>query len=131
MAKRKMSPVTILSFVTAVFFLILGILGIIPGIEESFFTLRYTLALEVIFGIVEVFAGIILLLSMFTSIDKKLLRTSMYIVLIFWIARIVLSKFAIGFPVSYAGLLNWLLLLFTELIIGTGIYIIIRKIEEK
>ncbi len=131
MAKHKVTPINLLIFLIAVFFLILGLLGIIPGIEESYFTLRYTLALEVIFGIVELFAGIILLVSMFTAVDKKLLRTSMYIILIFWIARIILSKFAVGLPGSYPALLNWLLLLFTELIIGAGIYIIIKKVEEK
>ena len=126
--------VRILRLCLGAFFIVLGICGIFPEFHESIFELsggyRYY-ALEVIFGIVEIFCGLLLVLGFFVFQDSQPVYWGAFILIIAWIARIVLSKFIFGFSayMSVKSLFQWLLGLLVECVIATALFVIIRRHE--
>ncbi len=116
-----------LRIMLGVFFIVLGILGILPQFDEGIFNLNNrNYVLELIFGIVETVCGIIILGGFTQFLSGKKIATASLIVLIFWIARVVLSKFIWGqIPVGSTGLLLvWVLYLVVDLIIMSGIWVL-------
>jgi len=117
------------------FFIILGIIGLIPNVQESVFTLNDRHGLEIAFGIVEVACGLLLIAGIFTFMRKKVVYAASLVVLIFWAARIFLSKIIWGLSFSNHGLLfipqfsTWLLVLAAELVIASALFVIFRAYE--
>ena len=58
-------PIKALRIITGLFFVVLGILGILPSIEEGIFSLNNNnILLEQLFGIIELICGVILLAAL-------------------------------------------------------------------
>lgn len=117
------------------FFLVLGIIGVIPQVQESVFSLNDNFGLEVIFGVVELVCGVILLAGLFTFTKKKTVAIASAVVIFFWILRIVLSKFVWGLSVGGSGIVfhpgfpAWILVLGVELVIAAALFLIYRAYE--
>jgi uncharacterized membrane protein HdeD (DUF308 family) len=63
--------IKILRIFVAIFFLVLGITGILTSVDESIFSLNNgNLTLEIVFGVVEILCGLVILLNLFS--EKKL-----------------------------------------------------------
>ncbi|MFH0975300.1 MAG: hypothetical protein V1874_05895 [Spirochaetota bacterium] len=113
--------------ITGAFFIILGLMGILPGVDEGIFSLNNRrLFIEVIFGIVELFCGFIMIYGLFSHIQKHTLHKASMVVLIFWLVRIILSVFIWGMPsvITADSGLNWLLLISVELIVASAIWLL-------
>lgn len=117
------------------FFVILGVIGIIPHMQESVFSLndqRY--AVEVIFGIVEMLCGIILIAGLFTFIQRKTLRLASLIILVIWGVRIILTRFVWGIRFTSGifflpNIPTWLLVTACEIVILSALFILYRAYE--
>lgn len=117
----------------SIFFIFLGIAGVSRQIGEgSFFQLSAGHTnLEIIFGVVEIVCGILLLLGMFMFVDRKITSLAGLVVLIFWIIRIVLTRFVWGLNLnsSISNLFLWLLFLSCELLIAAAIWSVMQRYE--
>ena len=122
--KVKVNSTLFLQIGIGIFFFVLGLFGLLPSIQESIFSLSdENLALEVIFGIIEMACGIILILGLFLYGKKSLLSKVSFIIFIFWAARIFVSRFVFGIRVVNGtlylagGFPQWFLTLLIELIL--------------
>jgi uncharacterized membrane protein YwaF len=118
----------------AVFFFILGIVGIMGGQQESFFSLddgNHTL--ELVFGIIELVCAVLLLLGIFTVGGRQFSSMAGIVVFILWLIRIGYSIFFLRLfnnnNKPYPNLLTWLLHLSVELVIAAAIFSIVRGDE--
>ena len=126
--------VRILRLCLGAFFIVLGICGIFWQVDESIFELsRNYKPLEIIFGIVEIFCGLLLVLGFFVFRDSQPVYWGAFILIIVWIARIVLSRFILvhrfNMFMSVAGFFQWLLVFTCELIIAAALFVIIMRHE--
>ena len=137
-ASRKVitNPVTLLRISIGGFFILLGLMGVLPTVEESVFSLTNTyLYLEVVFGIVEIACGAFIISSMFTFFTKKIKYSMSSLILVFWGARIILSKIVWGFAITSSGIRftpdfgTCLLILSCELIIASCLWINVKAYE--
>ncbi len=119
-----------LRVIIGIFLLLLGIAGISPNIGESIYSLNNNnYILELIFGIVEVICGLVIFLGLFIKTRNKTVYNASIIVLLFWIARIILTKFVWN---SLPSLNNpaffiWALIFVTELIIASSIWLLAKS----
>jgi hypothetical protein len=127
-----------LQLVIAVFMIVLGIAGILPGADESVFTLfNGDLFMETVFGIAEIFCGIVLLLGFFDKISRGVVSVTTLVVFCFWAARIVLTKIIFGIRLIGGNItfvpnfFDWLLVLFAELTILLGILLVYQRNSNK
>lgn len=128
--------IRILRLTLGAFFIILGLTGIFREFSENMFSLQqgYT-SLEVIFGIVEIFCGLLILTGFFAFRDSQPVYWGGFIALILWISRIVLSRFLWGMTfivndgIVISRLVDWLLILSCELIIGASLLVILKRYE--
>lgn len=117
------------------FFLVLGIIGVVPQVQESVFSLNDNFGLEVIFGVVELVCGVILIAGLITFAKKKAVAIASAVVFFFWILRIILSKFVWGLSVGNNGVVfhpgfpAWILVLSVELIIAAALFLMYRAYE--
>ncbi len=121
--------VKVLKLVVGIFFLVLGIAGVFPNIGESIFSLNNkNITLEIVFGIVEIICGLIILAGIFITMQRKTIYNASMIVFIFWIARIVLSKFIWGKPVAWGtpGFFSWLLVISAEAVIASSVLVLAK-----
>jgi hypothetical protein len=124
----------ILRLLLGIFFIILGICGVMKTVDEGVFSLgegKY-LTLEIIFGIIEIIAGAVLILGIFMAAAKNLTALSSLIILIVWIVRIVLTKFLGNIGAAFRSLesiLAWLLVLSFELVIGAALLVIYKRYD--
>jgi hypothetical protein len=115
-----------------IFFVLLGFFGILRDVEESVFSLipgqGYGF-LEILFGIVELVCGIIIILGMFTFLPKRVKVVSSLLILIFWCARIIVSKivFELAYMSSFGYFTQWLLVLAAQLVIAAALWIFYRN----
>ncbi len=127
--------VKILRLMLGLFFIVLGIIGVIPQLQESVFSLNDNYNLEIVFGAVELVCGIILIIGLITFARKKAIATASIVVFFFWILRIILSKFIWGLSVGNSGILFkpvfsvWILVLSVELVIAASLYVVYQAYE--
>ena len=115
-----------LQILVGIFFIVLGLAGILPNVEEGVFGLsnRYG-NIELLFGIVELCCGIIMILSLFTFMTHKTIYRAVQVVFIFWIARIVLAKIIWAPPhPSIESFLPWLLVVSAESIVAASVWLL-------
>ncbi len=120
------------------FFIFLGIAGVSPDIGEgAFFQLSKSYnSLEVLFGVIEIICGVLLIMGLFLSFNYRAIYFGSLIVFIFWVARIVLTRFIWGFNFIIKGNLNftlffvWLLYFSCELAIAAGIWVIMQRYDN-
>ena len=122
-----------LQAIVGAFFIILGIMGILPSVDEKIFSINnHRLYIEVFFGIVELFCGFIIIYGLFSHVRRHTIYQASMVVLIFWIARFILSVFIWGFP-SFITLetgLNLLLLISVELIIASAVWLLAQTYKS-
>jgi hypothetical protein len=115
-----------------IFFVLLGLYGILPNVEESIFSLLPGEGWgfwEVIFGIVELACGVIIILSLLTFLPKKTKEIASLLILLFWCARILISKVILGIQLNNAGIwfgpdfAQWLLIVSAQLVIAATLWI--------
>lgn len=127
--------VRILRLSLGLFFIVLGIIGVIPQLQESVFTLNDNYNLEIIFGVVELICGIIMIVGLITFARKKAISTASIVVFFFWILRIILSKFVWGLSFGNHGILFkpvfsvWILVLSVELVIAAALYVVYQAYD--
>ena len=118
------TPMNLTRISLGIFLILLGVLGVVPNLDESVFSLqqRYT-SLEVLFGIVELICGLFILISLLTVFTRKIKYQVSVVIFVLWAARILISKLVLGFTVNSRGIFfspnmgTWLLVLSCELII--------------
>jgi hypothetical protein len=135
-ASPKFSPTLAVKISIGIFFVLIGLMGVLPTVQESVFSLTdQYLYLEVIFGVVEIACGAFILASIFTFFTKKIKYTMSMIILVFWGARIILTKLVWGFRLTAAGITflpdfaTWILVLSCELIIAACLWVNVRSYE--
>jgi hypothetical protein len=135
-ASPKFSPTLAVKISIGIFFVLIGLMGVLPTVQESVFSLTdQYLYLEVIFGVVEIACGAFILASIFTFFTKKIKYTMSMIILVFWGARIILTKLVWGFRLTAAGIMflpdfaTWILVLSCELIIAACLWVNVRSYE--
>lgn len=118
-----MSVKTLKLFV-GLFFLLLGISGVFPSIGESIFSLNNrNMTVEIAFGIVEIICGLVILYSIFVSVQRRTIYHAVMVVFFFWVARIVLTKFIWGKPAvpGTTAFVTWLLIICAEAVIASAV----------
>lgn len=131
---------TLLKISIGIFFILLGILGILP-VEESAFSLLPGAGwgvLEVIFGCVELICGVLIILSLFTFLTKRIKELVSLIILIFWCARVVISKVIFDLMLPNQFLPNfaewfsqWLLIVSAQLLIAAALWVFYKASRAK
>jgi hypothetical protein len=127
--------VKLLRLSLGLFFIVLGIIGVIPRVQESVFSLNDNFGLEIIFGVVELVCGLILIAGLMTFLRKKAVSIASAVVFCFWILRVVLSKFIWGISAGNHGIIFrplfsvWILVLSVELVIAAGLFLVYRAYE--
>lgn len=128
----KYLSVKVLRISLGAFFIILGIIGVIPQLQESVFSLNDTHGLEIIFGIVEIICGLLLMAGLFTFLRKKAVSLAGLVTLGIWLLRILLTKFVWGLKLGNSGIMfipqfsTWILVLSCELVIAASLYVLYR-----
>ncbi|MBN1523257.1 MAG: hypothetical protein JW904_02135 [Spirochaetales bacterium] len=128
----KSVPLNILRIPIGIFFFILGLCGVIRTIDEGPFSLAPGSSygvLEILFGIAEIAAGVIILAGLITILSRKTMKLVSLLVLVFWLSRIAVSKFVFGLARinNGADFTIWLLVLAAEAIIAAALYIFYRS----
>jgi hypothetical protein len=126
--------IKILRVFVAIFFLILGLTGILTNVDESIFSLNNSnLTLEIVFGVIEILCGLVILLNLFSGKNYRSVTNASLIILLFWIARIILSKFVWGsVPAADSpGIFSWALDIFTELVIAASVFVLAMRHQRK
>lgn len=125
-----------LQLIVGVFFLFLGILGILPNLEEGFFSITQGGSLqfvEVLIGVVEVAIGVILLLGLFQVLTVSLLKQTTFWAFVLWAVRLALSQvvFKLGLLAGVIDLnrmtLNWWLETLLMLVLLANLWTLHRR----
>lgn len=122
-----------LQILVGTFFIILGIMGILPEVNEGIFSINNNRPLlEALFGVIELFCGLIMIYGLFSNVRKNIIYKAGIIVLGFWIARIILSVFIWGFPsyITLASGLSVLLTISVELIIASAVWLLAQNYKS-
>ena len=86
---KGVSAVGFQRFALGVFFVVLGLTGVLPSAGESFFGFsRGHTTIEVVFGVVEILCGLFLLADVFLRIPDRTSATVLMVILILWLARV-------------------------------------------
>lgn len=116
-------PVKTLRIALGLFFIILGITGILPNVEESIFTLRgQSHTVESLFGIIEVVCGVILIMGVSMARSVSWIHNAAFVVFVFWIIRIILGTFVFWLAPG----LPWLIVLSSQLVIAAAIWVVVK-----
>ncbi len=133
---RKRVSVTALRFALAVFFIVLGVEGVLPTVQESVFSLSdRNLELEIAFGVVEIICGLLLIVGLFTRKGSSTVRIASFLVFLLWLLRIVLTKIVWGVVLSggtitfYPAFPAWIMVLSAEAVIAAGLLVVHRAYE--
>ncbi|MBU44738.1 MAG: hypothetical protein CMN76_16060 [Spirochaetaceae bacterium] len=126
-------PIKALRIITGLFFVVLGILGILPSIEEGIFSLNNNnILLEQLFGIIELICGVILLAALFTHASRKTLYRAALVVFVFWVIRIVLANFIFSAPtlaLASGAFWIWLLQLLAQIQIAISVWVLSKAYD--
>ncbi len=121
-------PIKLLRIATGVFFILLGLAGVLTQVEEAGFSLNNNnILLEQLVGLVEIACGVVLLAGL-GGFRTRTLATASLIVLIFWILRIVVTNFVFSSPfaLGWASLIGWGIHFSMELVIAAAVYILVK-----
>jgi uncharacterized membrane protein YphA (DoxX/SURF4 family) len=147
--RRQGSGMTSLFFLqlaVAVFFLILGLQGIMNSVSQNsgfarevarFFNPDYPSVqkTELIFGIFSLVVGLLLMLGLFRFGDSRLVAVSSVLSFIFWLVRLIMMRFMTELVVFNGNIsfepdfLTWLLNLSTDTIILCSIWTLARRVR--
>lgn len=135
---KNVNTTKFLRITLGLFFIIIGVMGVMTNVDETIFKLNNNnLTLEIIFGIVEIVCGLLILLGLFAFSSFKAISYGSIVALVFWVARIVLTKFVWCFNITNSSfsfnfmpsVSLWLITFSVELIITAALLVIIKKYE--
>lgn len=132
MAVRSFYSTNFLRISLGIFFIVLGIYGISQNINEGMFGLnnpasRNNQTIEIIFGVIELFCGILMLSGLFALGSRSAVNMGTFIVFVLWVVRIVFTHFIWGLVINDRGIsfrpdiYQWILSLATGLVIAFAI----------
>jgi hypothetical protein len=128
---------SLLRLALGAFFVILGLYGVLPNVEESVFSLRgQPQWVESVFGLIELACGAFLVVSVFVGQRQKLMSNITLAVLVLWLLRVLLTKFLWGLSFTDEGLIfhpgfaTWLLVLCCELVVASSLAILHRAYKS-
>jgi hypothetical protein len=126
---KGVSTLGVQRFALGLFFVVLGLTGILPQAGESFFGFsKGHTTLEVVFGVVELLCGIFLLADVFIRIPNSTSALVLLAILVLWLARVFWIEIWTG--ISFrddgvrfaAGFWTWFLALATDLVVASGLW---------
>jgi hypothetical protein len=132
----KMSLSTfLLRLFLGAFFVIIGLYGVLPNVDESIFSVYNVTSIEIIFGLIQLGCGMFLLASCFMRLSERVTRSASLIVLIFWLIQTFLNQFVFGIDYSNGlrfdpNFAAWLLYLSVHLLIGAAIYKVNSSVRD-
>lgn len=135
MAKTRqtgMSTFAILRLATGLFFVILGITGVLPESEGIFSLSRNRTTLEIVFGIVELACGIFLVADTFRKISRKTSISVLLVILCLWALRVAITQFVQGISFTSKGVLfhptfwTWLFHLSVHLLVAADLWVLYK-----
>ncbi len=141
-----MTSLFFLQLAIAVFFLILGLQGIMYSVSQNtgfarevarFFNPEYPAVqkTELIFGIFSLVSGLLLLLGLFNFGDSRLVTVSSVLIFLFWLVRLVMMRFMTELVISNGNisfqpdLSSWLLNVSMDTIILCSIWTLARRVR--
>ncbi|MBF9018498.1 MULTISPECIES: hypothetical protein [unclassified Oceanispirochaeta] len=139
-----LTSIFFLQLAIAIFFLILGVQGIITNVSQNSGFAREVAKFmnaenpavqktELIMGIISLVAGLLLLLGLFRFGDSRLVVVSSVLIFLFWLTRLVMVRFMTELVVRngnitfYPDFSTWLLAVSTDVIILCSIWTIARR----
>jgi hypothetical protein len=134
---RSIFSIRLLRIALGVFFVILGILGCMIHTDEGPFSIynsKSMIWIEVVFGICEIICGGILLIGFFAFTSDVIAKAG-FVIFIFWLVRIFLTKFVWGFRMTdggfwfYPAFPLWILMLACELMIACAVLVVVKRYE--
>ncbi len=137
MAKAKakgISQATLTQIALGAFFVVLGIVGIIPQSGEGMFSLspgRTTL--EIVFGVIEALCGAFFLFDAVSRVSRKTTRFVLIAIMCAWALRVFISEFVNGIVLRSNGITFspnfwfWLLALSVDLLVATILWARFRE----
>lgn len=121
-------------FALGLFFVALGLTGILPQAGESFFGFsKGQTTIEVVFGVVELLCGLFLLADVFLRIPDRSSAFIILVILALWLVRVGYVEFWNGVAFRDDGIRfspnfwAWLLALATDLVIASGLWSLWRS----
>jgi hypothetical protein len=136
-------PRTVSSFffrlILGLFFVFLGLWGVLPNVDESVFTLVRNADLqwlEVLFGLVELACGAFLAVSAFVRISSRTMSNATLVILLFWLVRVAVTKIFFGIRVNDSGVFFypafsvWILVLLVELLIAACLWLLLKALND-
>ncbi|MBN1412326.1 MAG: hypothetical protein JW969_15880 [Spirochaetales bacterium] len=138
MAKSKLPTSSFfLKLATAAFFLVLGLCGIFPNVEESIFSLNNTNhVIEVIFGILELICALVIFAGLFTKLRRNWMSLASLVIFIFWVLRVFYTQFFNKFHITGSSItflpdtMQWILNFTLELVVLAAIWTINRTYND-
>lgn len=116
----------VLQIALGCFFIFLGVAGIVPQIDEGDFGISFSYTwLEIVFGIFEIGAGVIIILGSFFMRDSRLGFWGGLIAVILWGMRAFLASYR--FVRMGKHIFEWLLVLSLFVIVGLALFAVIGK----
>jgi hypothetical protein len=135
MAKTRhvgMSNFAFLRLFTGIFFVILGITGVLPESEGIFSLSRNQTTLEIVFGVIELLCGLFLVLDSFRSFPRKTSVSVLLVILCLWVLRIIITQFIQGIAFRSQGMLfhptfwRWLANLSVYLLVASDLWVLYK-----
>ncbi len=126
----------LLQLMVGLFFVFLGILGILPQAEEGFFSLTHggrMQIVELLVGVVELSIGVILLLGLFQFLTLKILSMATFWAFVLWVIRIVVSQVVFGLGLANGVIVltnmtpNWWLGTLLMLVLASNLWTLHRR----
>ncbi len=131
--RRGNFPVVLLQLSLAIYFLTLGVIGILtynsPGSElarafSSFFQTGNSGVIDLVISIVQVLSGLVVLASLFVRVSRSGLYFAIVIVLVIWLVQIAYYRVIIG--LLEPEFWSWLNVISRELVIAAGLWVVAR-----
>lgn len=139
-----LTSIFFLQLAIALFFLILGVQGIVNNMSQNSGFAREVASFlnaenpavqktELIMGIISLVAGLLLLLGLFRFGDSRLVVVSSVLIFLFWLTRLVMVRFMTELVIRNGNITfhpdfsTWLLAVSTDVIILCSIWTIARR----
>jgi hypothetical protein len=122
-----------LQAIVGIFFLLLGIMGIMTDVDEGVFGISNRhIGVEILFGVIELICGVIMIAALFVKMHRQSLYRASMAVFVLWIVRILFSRIVWGPPQSNpASVLNWCLIVSVEAIIAASVWLLATTYQRQ
>lgn len=137
MAKAKvrgLSSIALMQLALGVFFVVLGIAGILPQAGEGIFGLsKDRTTLEIIFGVFEILCGVFFLIDSVKRLPRKTSILFILVILGLWVVRIIISEFIQGIDLKSDSIVfrptfwSWLLNLSIDLVVTSCLWFLYKS----